>query len=104
MLSDYKLTLRDDGVAELEYNGRQVWASDSDEDLLEDPDVGKNGLTLRGRDMGHVLDYLVAVGKLTEQQADDCIVEIPEDDPVWDEDEDEEDEEDEAQYRGGVRS
>ena len=47
-LSDFKLTL-EDGSVELLKNGRQVWASDSDEDFVEEfgedcPD--KNALAL----------------------------------------------------------
>jgi hypothetical protein len=100
----YKLVLRDDGVMELEHNGKLDWASDSDEDLVEKLGV----ISLEGRHIFNVLAYLVTIRKLTQEQASRCEIEAPEDDPIWeewddltdeDEDEDEEEDEDEDEDR-----
>lgn len=95
------LSLSDEGQAELLDDGKTVWASDSDPDVLAviDSDV------IRTADLGDVLDYLVDTDVLTDEEAENCPVEAPEDDDEDDLDadndddfdEDEEDEEDELE-------
>jgi hypothetical protein len=68
----YKLALREDGTAELIRDGEQVWASDSDEDLVDE--FGSRALSLEPDDIGDILDYLVDEGYLTDYQADHCYI------------------------------
>lgn len=86
----------DTGKAELFRDGRAVWASDQDPDLLEvlETDV------IRDEDIGDVLDYLVEHKYLSDAEADECPVDSPEDDedePDGDDDDGEEEDADELE-------
>lgn len=87
----YLLARTAEGTAELLSDGETLWSSDTDPDLLDE--LGTDAL--RDDDIGDVLDYLVAQKYLTSDEADDCIVDSPEDDdgPGDDDDEDEDDSE-----------
>lgn len=65
-----------EGTAELLADGETLWSSDSDPDLLDE--LGADAI--RDDDLGDVLDYLVAQKYLTDEEADDCAVDSPEDD------------------------
>lgn len=90
--SDFKLQLAE-GSAELLKNGEQIWASDSDEDFMEEfgeDNPNKNALQLGPDDLGYVLDYLVDIGEMTDDEADMCPVDPgPEDEDLEDSEEEE---------------
>ncbi len=74
--------------AELFRDGEQVWASDSDADLVEELGTDK----VERDDIGDVLDYLVDQKYMTDAEADDCPVdEGTDEDEDADADEDDED-------------
>lgn len=78
-----------EGSAELLADGATVWTSDNDPDVLEE--LGTDAV--RDEDIGDILDYLVETKVLSEDEADDCVVDSPEDDDEdAPEDEDEGDE------------
>lgn len=86
----YLLARTPEGTAELLSDGETLWSSDSDPDLLDE--LGTDAL--RDDDLGDVLDYLVAQNYLTDEQADDCIIDSDEDDDgPGDEDDDDDDSE-----------
>lgn len=67
------LLLRANGTAELlDASGHTLWASDSDEDFLEQ---WRGTLFLNESDVPELLTYLVDVGELTEAQADVLAIE-----------------------------
>ncbi len=75
------------GTLELLREGRTVWSSDNDPDVLEE--LGTDALELE--DLPDVLDYLVDRKLLTSQEADDALdAEFPEDEDEADEADDEE--------------
>jgi hypothetical protein len=89
----YLLARTAEGTAELLSDGETLWSSDTDPDLLDE--LGTDAL--RDDDLGDVLEYLIAQKYLTSDEADECIVDSPEDDdgPGDDDDDDEGDEGDE---------
>lgn len=95
----FKLALRDDGTAELLLGAEQRWASDSDENLVDE--FGSRALSLEPDDIGDLLDYLVDQGYLTDYQADHCYVDPGKHHvnyPDLEEEDMDEDEEDEDEY------
>jgi hypothetical protein len=85
-----ELVLLNDGGVELlevlDDDAVQVWASDSDEDFIEEfPDL------LDENDVEHVFDYLVLAEWLTEEEADECEVSSEAGGPGDDDDDDDED-------------
>jgi hypothetical protein len=84
-----------EGTVELLSNGVHVWSSDTDPDLLDE--LGTDAVL--DEDIGDVLDYLVEAGHLTEDDADECTVDSPEDDddPEGDDDGDDGDDEDDGE-------
>jgi hypothetical protein len=74
----YKLTLSAEGTAELLADAVTVWASDTDPDLADD--LGTDAVT--DDDLADVLDYLVDTGRMSDDEADDCLIESfePDDD------------------------
>jgi hypothetical protein len=69
----YSLVLLPTGGATLERAGKVVWASDSDEEFQEE---------FEGHDLFdesdavEILDYLVEIGQLTDDQADDAEIAV----------------------------
>ncbi len=89
----HTLRLSEEGTAELLADGVTLWASDTDPDLLEE--LGTDAL--RDRDLGDVLEYLVDIRQLSDDEANECLIESDDPDPDEDEDEDETDDEDVTQ-------
>lgn|SRR5487761_116831 len=92
------LLLRENGTAELlDGAGEQRWASDSDEDFLEQ----WSGTTfLQESDIPELLNYLIDVGELTEREADRCLIEedsLAEEDPEHSESSSGEDDDNDAE-------
>lgn len=81
----------DSGTVQLIADGVTRWASDSDPDVLEE--LGHD--YIRDEDIGEVLEYLVSARQLSQDEADECAVDSPDDDDEEDEDGDEDDDEDE---------
>jgi hypothetical protein len=93
------LTRTVEGTAELLADGVTLWASDTDPDLLDV--LGTDAIL--DADLGDVLDYLVEHNFMTDDEADDCVVDSPEDDDGdGPDDEDEDEDEDEDDPEGDV--
>ena len=75
-----RLLISEAGTAELTFNGRTLWASDTDPDFIEE--LGEDVLEPNGDidddTVGEILDYLVEFGFLTDAQANDALVVFPE--------------------------
>jgi len=69
----YRCVLSTSGTVELLADGETIWASDADEDFMDE-----YGLHVTSEQLGDVLEYLVGEGYLTDRQADDCWVVEPE--------------------------
>ncbi len=70
---DLVLTLLAEGGANLTDGSRTMWASDSDEEFAEEF-AGRE--MLDENDLAELLEYLVDTGVLSEEEADDCEVDI----------------------------
>jgi hypothetical protein len=66
-----ELILHANGSAELLRADVTVWSSDSDEAFKDE--VSQE--FLNEDDVPDILDYLVDAGRLTEEEADDCLIE-----------------------------
>ena len=83
----YTLSLDSEGGAELTVSGKTLWASDADadfveafgDDLIGDYDAADSD-EAAGQLICSVFDYLVERDYLTDAEADDAHVYIPEDD------------------------
>jgi hypothetical protein len=67
------LTLLAEGGANLTIGGKSTWASDSDEEFAEEF-AGRE--MLDENDIGELLEYLVDTGTLSEDEADECEIDI----------------------------
>lgn len=70
---EYLLTLRADGGAEVTAANRTLWASDTDEEFAQEF-AGRE--MLDENDLPELFDYLVDTGVLSDDEADDCEIDI----------------------------